>query len=196
MSTALLLAAGRARRFGSHKLLHPLPDGRPLALAAASTLRAAGLDCVAVLRADDRPLADLMREAGVACTVNPAPDEGMAGSIVAGVRARPDAAWWLIALADMPWLREDTLRRLGAVMDGGAGIAAPVHQGRRGHPVGFSATLRDELLALHGEHGARGILQGFAERVVSVPVDDPGIHRDVDHPSDLVPSVARETHPR
>ena len=35
----LLLAAGRSRRFGSDKLLHPLEDGMPVALASANTLR-------------------------------------------------------------------------------------------------------------------------------------------------------------
>ena len=53
----LLLAAGRGRRFGSDKLLHPLPDGEPVVLASARSLRAALTRAVALVRPDQPQLA-------------------------------------------------------------------------------------------------------------------------------------------
>jgi molybdenum cofactor cytidylyltransferase len=51
--------------------------------------------------------------------------------------------------------------------------------------VGFSAALRDELLALDGDTGARAILERHAGLIVQVRSDDPGIFVDIDTPQDL-----------
>ena len=67
----------------------------------------------------------------------------------------------------------------------GAPAAAPCYGARRGHPVGFSAQLRSQLLALDGDTGARAILQRLSDRLVRVAVDDPGILVDIDRPEDL-----------
>jgi molybdenum cofactor cytidylyltransferase len=76
-----------------------------------------------------------------------------------------------------------TLRRLADALAAGAGIAAPVMAGRRGNPDGFGLVHLDALLALSGDAGARRLLQMFP--VTEVPVDDPGIFRDIDLPGDL-----------
>ena len=47
---AILLAAGRSSRFGGNKLLHPLADGTPVALAAARNLVAALPGALAVVK--------------------------------------------------------------------------------------------------------------------------------------------------
>jgi len=67
----ILLAAGFSRRFGANKLLHPLADGIPIALAAARRLRAALPEVLAVVNprirtgptvgADGFPVTDLPR---------------------------------------------------------------------------------------------------------------------------------------
>jgi molybdenum cofactor cytidylyltransferase len=67
----------------------------------------------------------------------------------------------------------------------GAVIAAPVYKEQRGHPVCFSAALRDELAALRGDEGARGVIQRHRGAANLVEVDDPGVLRDIDVPGDI-----------
>jgi len=67
----------------------------------------------------------------------------------------------------------------------GAGIAPPAYRGARGHPVGFSRKFFDELAALHGDQGARELLQRHAQSLIVRDTDDPGVLRDIDRPSDL-----------
>jgi molybdenum cofactor cytidylyltransferase len=55
--------------------------------------------------------------------------------------------------------------------------------GRRGNPVGFGRVHLAALLALEGDQGARRLLQTCP--VTEVPVEDPGIFRDIDTPADL-----------
>lgn len=183
----LLLAAGSGHRFGSHKLLAPLPDGTPLAIAAARTLAAALPDSVAVIRHGDGELARRLTAEGLGVLpIRPASDaQGMGDSLAWGVEATAGADGWVIALADMPFIRAESITAIAEAMRDGAPLAAPVYRGRRGHPVAFDRAFRPSLCALYGDAGARSILERHRERMVRVPVDDPGVLVDVDLPADL-----------
>ena len=41
------------------------------------------------------------------------------------------------------------------------------------------------MAALDGDEGARSVIQAHRDDVLLIPVDDAGITRDVDRPSDL-----------
>lgn len=185
--TGILLAAGRGRRFdpagARNKLLQQLPGGDQVVAASARLLLSCVPRVVAVVPPDDGGVAEILRALGCEITVCPDADTGMGASLVHAVRHSLPAEGWLVALGDMPWVAASTLAALAAAVDAGAGIAVPVHEGRRGNPVAFAACHRDALLALGGDQGARRLLQ--AHPVQEVPVDDPGILRDIDTPADL-----------
>lgn len=182
----ILLAAGFSRRFGpTDKLLHVLPDGRPIALAAAQHLLQALPSSLAVIQPGNAFLDRLLRDAGM--QVLHCASAGMGDSIAAAVQACahvPPPSGYVIALADMPYLRPQTILTVAAALDH-ASMAAPAYQGQRGHPVGFSATLREELLALHGDEGARSVLQRHREELQLLDCDDAGVLVDIDTPADL-----------
>lgn len=181
----LLLAAGHGRRFGGDKLLQPLADGTPVAVAAARALKAACADSIAVLRPEQDALAALLEAEGLRVVRCAAARSGMGYSLAAGVAASRDARGWLVALADMPCIRVATLQAVAELIRGGAALAAPSYAGRRGHPVGFAARWRDALLALEGDEGARAILEQSRFLLHVLETDDPGVLQDVDSPADL-----------
>jgi molybdenum cofactor cytidylyltransferase len=92
---------------------------------------------------------------------------------------------WIVALADMPRIKPATIKAMVAALQQGALIAAPIHKGERGHPVGFGAALRDELLKLDGDVGARAVMERHRDSVQLIECDDPGVMFDVDRKSDL-----------
>ncbi|NEX20848.1 nucleotidyltransferase family protein [Thiorhodococcus mannitoliphagus] len=181
----VLLAAGAGRRFGKDKLLARMPDGEPVGLKAARALIGAGIATVVVTRPGDLRLAEMMRGAGASVAESPAPEQGMGLSIATGVATALDADAWVIALADMPWIRPITIRRVVDALAAGAQICAPSFNGRRGHPVGFARGYRDRLLALNGDAGAHRLIAAASDPVVLLPTDDSGILLDVDEPEDI-----------
>jgi molybdenum cofactor cytidylyltransferase len=181
----LLLAAGSGRRFGSDKLLATLPDGRAVGQAAAVHLRAGVDTAIAIVRPGAPRLTAVLADAGLEVVTNPLAEDGMAGSIALGVTATAGAAGWLITLADMPWVLPETITAVADALRNGASIAAPYHQGRRGHPVGLHRRWIDELRPLRGDRGARALLERHADQLVAVTTNDPGVLRDIDRPEDL-----------
>ena len=181
----ILLAAGASKRFGSDKLLYPLAGGTPVAVAALANLRAAIPHVIAVVRPGVPTLENRLSEAGATVILCVNADEGMGASLSTAVAASGNVAGWVIALADMPDIRPETIVKIAASLAAGAAIVAPVYRGERGHPVGVSARFRAQLEALRGDEGARSVLKQNASLVKLIDVDDPGVCRDIDTPDDL-----------
>ncbi|WP_323117992.1 nucleotidyltransferase family protein [Burkholderia alba] len=193
LATGILLAAGLGTRFdpsGAHsKLLARLPDGTPVAVAAARRLAAAVPDVIAVVRPGAEKLAFLLNEAGCQVVYAADAERGMGASLAAGVRTSGDAAGWIVALADMPWIETATIEAVARALDtGNTSIVAPAYLGRRGHPVGFASHHYDALATLDGDAGARALLA--AHPVALLELDDPAVLRDIDTPSDLPPAAS------
>jgi len=183
----ILLAAGSAVRFGGDKLLEPLPApsddcdaGTPIGIAACRHLAAAVAETVAVVRPGDVALARCLSDAGARVIECPRAHDGMGASIACGVRSAGDADAWLIALADMPWIKPSTIAMLASALATGADIVAPSYLGARGHPVGFSRRHFAALAALTGDEGARNVLVANQSTLSLQETDDAGILRDVD----------------
>lgn len=183
--TGILLAAGSSTRFGSNKLQHVLADGTPIAVAAARNLVAAIPHTVAVVRPGRLKLAAMLREAGCTVVTCRNASEGMGASLARATRAAKDASGWVVALADMPFIKPASIRIIAEALKDGAAIAAPSYQGKRGHPVGLARRFGDELLALRGDEGARNIIGSRPDWVTLYEVDDAGVLRDIDTPDDL-----------
>jgi molybdenum cofactor cytidylyltransferase len=182
---AVLLAAGAGTRFGGGKLMHALQDGVAVAAHAARNLIAADLGVIAVVRSGDMALAESLEREHCRVTFCADAVHGMGHTLAHGVAQVPEASGWVIALADMPRVKPDTIRSVTAALRNGAKIVTPVYGGRRGHPVGFGHALGAELRALRGDTGAREVLERHRDAIVRVPTDDPGVLLDVDTKADL-----------
>lgn len=181
----ILLAAGASKRFGSDKLMHPLAGQIPVAVTALANLRAAIPHVIAVVRPGVPILENRLSESGATVILCANADDGMGASLATAVGASGDVAGWVIALADMPYIRPETIGKIAAALAAGAAIVAPAYRGERGHPVGLSARFRAQLEALRGDEGARAVLKENAGLVKLIEVDDPGVRRDIDTPADL-----------
>jgi molybdenum cofactor cytidylyltransferase len=185
----VVLAAGRGSRYEGpgHKLSQPLIEASVLGTTLTRVIES-GLPLVVVTTESMAPeAARLVAQRDVVLLPAYEAQRGMARSIVAGVSARADAPGWLILPGDMPLVQPQTLRAVAAALPGHACVV-PYHGGRRGHPVGFSAELFSELMALSGDEGARRLLMRYPSRALELA--DAGVLIDIDTESDLL--AARE----
>ncbi len=176
--------AGGRRAGGVQRLAEPL-DGEPVLLHTVRHALASGLPVVVVTVA---PFAQAVgrlvatRDVVVLGTEEGAIPGGRGAAIAAGVGARTGAAGWLVLPGDMPLVRPDTLRRVGAELARHP-VAFAQFKGRRGHPVGFSAELFSELVRLQGDDAPRRLVARYPAQPVEG--DDPGVLLDLDKAEDL-----------
>ncbi|GAB2792977.1 nucleotidyltransferase family protein [Halomonas shantousis] len=185
---AVVMAAGRARRFGADKRSASLPDGRTLLSATLALARRSFAATHVVLRDDDDPSA-----LGIPSTLEilraPHADEGL-GSSLADAFLTLDAhlpeevVAAAVMLGDMPWIQPATCQRLRDLACSRR-ILRPRHAGHPGHPVLFGRAFWKDMALIRGQPGARELLRRHAVACREIHVEDAGIHRDVDLPADL-----------
>ncbi|OCR24774.1 molybdopterin-guanine dinucleotide biosynthesis protein MobA [Pseudomonas syringae] len=188
---AIVLAAGQGSRYRAvagndqHKLLaHCLGlDGvvRPVLEQVLIGLSGVVDKCLLITRTDCPEISRLGLYYG--CEVVLLDSPGMGDSIAAAVAVEPDCRGWLVVLGDMPFILPETLSNVVASLREDC-ISVPLHQGVRGHPVGFGRELGPALMTLTGDQGAKRLFK--TSRVQLIEVDDPGVLWDVDTPEALI----------
>ena len=177
---ALVLAAGRATRFGSDKLAASL-RGEPLLFHAIRAARAAPVERVIVVARPgletgtwegDPPVETLRLESAA-----------LSASLKAGVAAAGSVDGAFVFLGDMPAVPWAEAARLAARL-GGAYAALPRRRGQPGHPVLLASRAFADIARLTGDAGAGQLLRGRSD-VVFDDCEDAAIHADVDRPEDL-----------
>ena len=186
---AVVLAAGGSRRMGAHNKLLVDLAGEPLVARAVDTLLHSHASPVVVVTGHQRDaVTEALAGRDVTLVHNADWAAGMSTSIRAGLAALPsDVDGAMIALGDMPFVRAKDVEALlqAFAPDGGAPICVPVHDRKRGHPVVWARRFFGELRVLSGDVGARSVLDAHMDEVHLVPIEDPGVHVDVDTPEAL-----------
>lgn len=191
----VVLAAGRSTRMGQHNKLLEALGGRPVVrrtVEAALASRARPVVVVTGHQADqvEAALAGL----DVTFVHNPEFTSGMASSLKAGIAALPDRLdGAIVALGDMPEVGPAHLDRMIAAFEPkeGRSIIVPVHDGRRGNPVLWSAELFPAMERLSGDVGARQLIADNAESVVELDLGTEAVHVDLDTPDALAEARTR-----
>jgi molybdenum cofactor cytidylyltransferase len=181
----LVLAAGQARRFGTDKRMARLNNGCGVLETTLQVAASVFSELVLVLRPDDQ-LSNYRLPPDVRVVHAARATHGMGASLaggVAAIRSQPARAI-VILLGDMPWVTTATLMQLVQAATEN-GIVQPCYMGRPGHPVLFGRHFWPQLCALDGDRGASAVIARHPTAHVLIDVVDPGIHLDVDVPSDL-----------
>jgi CTP:molybdopterin cytidylyltransferase MocA len=179
-TTAVVLAAGGATRFGPAHKLRAEFRGKPLVCWAVAAACDAGLDDVLVVTgAID--LSDVL-PADVRVVHNDRWAEGQATSLAVALGAAAERGHdaVVVGLGDQPLIPAEAWRRVGACTE--RPIAAATYQGQRRNPVRLAADVWP-LLPTDGDEGARTLMRSRPDLVAEVPC--PGDPADIDTPADL-----------
>ncbi len=171
----IVMAAGNARRFGSNKL-DARVEGKTLLRRALEAVPASCFARVAVVTQYPQGM-ELAREMGFLPVENSRPDLGLSHTIALGMAH--------MQVSDQPLLRRDSVEQLVEVYRSHPDrLVALGHDGVRGNPCLFPASLFPELLALEGDHGGSAVIRRHEERLLLVEAS-PRELTDVDTPQAL-----------
>lgn len=185
---AVILAAGEGRRFGQPKAL-AVSDGRAWVEIAVETLRAAGLTHVVVVLGAKSEQVRRLLPPDLEIAENPDWPQGRTGSIQRGLSAlgASGASGALLHQVDFPEVRSGSVRRILAAWHASeraeSRILVPRHAERPGHPVLLGREIWPEVMALGPGDPLSRVVRRQPGRVIEVPVDDPGIHRNRNVPA-------------
>jgi molybdenum cofactor cytidylyltransferase len=189
---ALVLAAGRGRRFGGSKLQARYRDqpllAYPLAVVAAARERGLIGAGHVVIPEDDDACLGLVRQLRLQPVLNSATDRGLSYSLQLGLAALEEvggAEAALIMLGDQPLVRIEVIEAIiSAWYAGGEAIIRPRYEATPdvpGHPVLVARSLWPVIRKLQGDAGLGSLVPRPREALVDVTGHNP----DVDTLSDL-----------
>lgn len=182
----IILAAGESSRMGRDKAL--LPYGDSTFLSRLISIFHPRVDPLIVVLGHHATeiAASLAPLGGLKVAINADYKRGMLTSLQAGLRAIPsDASQVMFTLVDHPAVSEATIDRLiREFSSSGRMLAIPRQGERRGHPVLLARQVAEEILSLPTESSAKDVIRGHRDETLFVDVDDAGILRDIDLPSD------------
>ncbi|TVQ19652.1 MAG: nucleotidyltransferase family protein [Leptolyngbya sp. DLM2.Bin15] len=180
---AILLAAGASRRMGRCKTTLPWGDRPSLLTYQTEQMHQAGLMPIVVLgphnahrQGDCAPRTQVV--------INPQPDQGKVSSVLIGLAHLPtDVTALFLCAIDQPRPANLYLALVNAYKRHTAPIVAPVHQGKLGHPLLFSATLLPRLHQIRDETlGLRAVVQQVYPQIHRLEWPSPLIHHDLNTP--------------
>jgi molybdenum cofactor cytidylyltransferase len=176
MLAAVILSGGASRRMGSPKALLPF-QGRPFLehLLEVTTHPKIGVRRV-VLGPHAQPIENAIRLKPDEVIVNADWELGQLSSIQAALRSLPpETDGMLLCLIDHPLISPSLVDGIiEAFYATRAPIVLPVFQGRRGHPVIFSAALYEELADASLDLGARSVVWAHRAEVYEYLTSEEG----------------------
>jgi molybdenum cofactor cytidylyltransferase len=182
----VVLAAGESRRMGQGPPKQLLPfGGEPLVRRVVRVALASSLhEVIVVVGHAAADVVQALVGLPVRSVTNADYTEGQSTSVKAGLEAVAlDADAAMFIPVDQPLITRELIDRLVSTYSRTrAAVVLPTHAGRRGAPVLFDRTLFPELAQITGDAGGRQILDRHADRIVSVPLDDPAPLLDIDTP--------------
>jgi molybdenum cofactor cytidylyltransferase len=174
----IILAAGESARMGQDKAL--LPWGTTTFLGhLLDSLRKTRVGLIRVVLGANAPAVRGKIEFGIAeMVVNPHWAQGQLSSLIRGLDSLPAGMveGAVVCLVDHPCISS---RLIDSLLEGfnqsGKLIILPTYQGRRGHPVLFSARLFGELRAAPLEVGARHVVRRHPDDILEVATEEEGV---------------------
>ncbi len=187
MLAAVILSGGASSRMGSPKALLPY-QGRPFLehLLEVTAHRNIGVRRI-VLGAHAEPIAKEVNLKADEIVINQDWEKGQLSSIQAALRSLPAGTdGILLCLIDHPLISAALIQELiEQFYKTKSPVVLPVYDGRRGHPVIFSAALYDELLRAPLETGARAVVWAHKGEVEEVRTNEEGCVLNLNDPETM-----------
>ncbi|HEV2294477.1 MAG TPA: nucleotidyltransferase family protein [Tepidisphaeraceae bacterium] len=181
---AIVPAAGRSGRMGTPKQLLDL-DGKPMLLGIVEALLAGGAARVTVVASSPLLQKFPAFPSAVTIAINDDPQTEMIDSIRIGLAASVGFDGYLVCPSDAAKIAAADVRRcIDAFTATPDRIVIATHNGRRGHPLLFPASLAAVVHASECDAGLNQLARNRPQLVREVKCDSAGTITNVNTPAD------------
>jgi len=188
MLAAVILSGGASHRMGSPKALVSYQGTSFLEHLLSVTRHPAIGARRVVLGPDANAISQQVALQPEEVVINTEWERGQLSSIHAALRSLPaDTEGMLLCPVDHPLVSAGLVNTLIATfLDTRAPVVLPVFEGKRGHPVIFSAAVYGELLRAPLEMGARAVVWAHKNEVQEIPTAEEGCVLNLNDPDAIL----------
>ena len=180
MISAILLAAGKSTRMnGINKLTKEIKGTPTIKHSIKNILSSSVNELVIVLGYENKIVEKLIdKNPKIKIIFNDNFKNGIASSIKIGLENISDKAEaFFICLADMPMVNHNTYNKMIESRNIKE-IIVPNYKGEKGNPVLFSKSMKNEIISIQGDLGAKKIIKSNKNKVLNLETNDQGVTID------------------
>ena len=177
MISAILLAAGESRRMNGENKLTKKIRGKPLIKYSVKNIIESSVDEIIIIvgHKDNDIKNSISEDKKIKFVFNKDYKTGMASSIKVGLNnlSKKTQAFF-ICLGDMPMINKDIYNQLIKQLKN-KDIVVPTYKNQQGNPVLFSISMKNEIMNIEGDNGAKKILEKNRNKIFNLKINDEGI---------------------
>ena len=180
MITAILLAAGQSKRMHGENKLSKKIHGVPLIKHSINNILTSSVDELVVVLGYQKEIIEKLidKNKNIRIVYNKDFETGMASSIKTGLdNLSKKTENFFICLGDMPMVNKNTYNQLIQSRNN-KDIIIPIFKGQQGNPVLFSMLMREKIMSIQGDAGAKKILKDNEDKIFNLEINDSGISQD------------------
>ena len=187
MISAILLAAGQSKRMDGENKLTKEIQGVPLIKHSVKNILTASIDGLIIVLGYQKEIIEKLIDKNnkIKFVFNKDFENGMASSIKTGLNnlsGKTEA--FFICLGDMPMVSHDIYNQLIKSKDNKE-IIVPSYKGQQGNPVLFNKSMKEKVIDISGDVGAKKILELNKDKILNLEINDQGITKSFNTQGDF-----------
>ena len=177
MISAILLAAGQSKRMDGENKLTKEMQGVPLIKHSVKNILVSPIDELIIVLGHQKEIVEKLIDNNekIKCVFNKEFESGMATSIKTGLNhlSKKTEAFF-ICLGDMPMVNHDIYNQLIKSKDNKE-IIVPTYKGQQGNPVLFDKSMKEKIMVITGDVGAKKILELNKDKILNLEINDQSV---------------------
>jgi molybdenum cofactor cytidylyltransferase len=198
MISTILLAAGQSKRMnGENKLIKEI-NGVPLINHAIENILGSAVDEIVIIVGFEKEIIEniIKKNKKIKIIYNKDFKTGISSSIKIGLNNISNKSEdFFISLGDMPDVNQNIYNKLIKAkykynkklkVEYKKEIIIPTYEGKEGNPILFSKFMKEKVMDIEGDFGAKKIIELNKKKVLNVPFKNRGIILDFDRKEDFL----------